>query len=78
MCAIRRKIDDFGRVILPVEMRNALKFAKNQPITISLEANKIILQKTASACDLCGSEEQLSSHGRYLLCKKCFFKVMII
>ncbi|MFZ2539801.1 MAG: AbrB/MazE/SpoVT family DNA-binding domain-containing protein [Oscillospiraceae bacterium] len=75
MCAICRKIDDLGRVILPIEMRTTLKFAKNQPIEISLEGEKIILRKTSMSCYLCGGEEQLSSKGKYLLCNNCFFEI---
>lgn len=75
MCAIRRKVDDLGRVILPLEMRNTLKFEQNQPVEIAIRRDEIILRKTSSGCDLCGTEENLSPRGKYLLCQNCISEI---
>lgn len=40
-----RKIDELGRVVIPKELRKALKIQDNENIRISLENNKINISK---------------------------------
>lgn len=76
MGGIRRKLDEMGRVIIPIGMRKELNYAKNQPIMIDVIDGRIIIEKTSEACDLCGGEDRLISRGRYLLCSKCYCEIM--
>ena len=56
---IRRKLDELGRIVLPVEIRKTLNIKERDDLEISLEGEKIVLQK----CDQCdvftGSKENL-------------------
>lgn len=42
---IVRKVDDLGRVVLPIELRRTLEIAEKDPIEIFIDDDKIILKK---------------------------------
>ncbi|WP_080871769.1 AbrB/MazE/SpoVT family DNA-binding domain-containing protein [Oceanobacillus timonensis] len=50
-----RKVDQLGRVVLPKLFRQKLKIEDGDPVEISLEEDKVILQKYQSnACAITG------------------------
>ncbi|KAB2429237.1 AbrB/MazE/SpoVT family DNA-binding domain-containing protein [Bacillus thuringiensis] len=59
-----RKVDELGRVVLPIELRRTLGIAEKDPIEIFVEEDKIILRKYQSqqACMITGdvSERNIS------------------
>ncbi len=42
---IVRRLDDLGRIVIPKEIRRTLDLPEGTPMEISVEGNKIILQK---------------------------------
>lgn len=42
---ITRKVDELGRVVLPIELRRTLGIAEKDPLEIFIEDDKIILKK---------------------------------
>ncbi|TGB04711.1 AbrB/MazE/SpoVT family DNA-binding domain-containing protein [Halobacillus salinus] len=42
---IVRKVDELGRVVLPIELRRNLEINEKDPLEIYLDNNKIILKK---------------------------------
>lgn len=40
-----RKVDELGRVVLPIELRRTLGIVEKDPIEIFVDGDKIILQK---------------------------------
>ena len=42
---IIRRIDDLGRVVIPVEMRRVLDMGEREALSISLENNAIVLRR---------------------------------
>ena len=42
---IVRKIDNLGRIVIPIELRKRLKIDQNDDIEIKIENNKIVLSK---------------------------------
>jgi transcriptional pleiotropic regulator of transition state genes len=42
---IVRKIDELGRIVLPIEMRRTLEIAERDPLEIYVEGSSIILKK---------------------------------
>lgn len=69
---IKRRIDNLGRVVIPQEMRERLKFSYNQCVDIHMEEDKIIIMKATIGCDLCGAGEHLLPKGRFQICSTCF------
>jgi transcriptional pleiotropic regulator of transition state genes len=68
---IVRRVDDLGRIVIPMELRRTLGINVKDPISISTEGDRIILQKHRDACAICGSEEHtLEVKGR-AVCEHC-------
>ena len=42
---IVRRVDELGRIVIPIELRNKLKIAEKDPIEIYVEGSYIILKK---------------------------------
>lgn len=53
---IVRKVDELGRVVIPIELRRTLGISEKDPIEIFVEGDKVILQKynNAQACAVTG------------------------
>jgi transcriptional pleiotropic regulator of transition state genes len=51
-----RKIDELGRIVIPMELRRIFKIGKKEPLEIFVENEKIILKKYEShhACTITG------------------------
>ena len=68
---IVRKIDELGRVVLPMELRNKLKIKEKDPMEIYVEGSSIILKKFESTCTFCGNTKNLINYKDKLICDKC-------
>jgi len=70
-----RKMDELGRILLPIEMRNALGWDNETKISISRQGEQLILQTYQGSCFVCGSEEYLKPiHGKYI-CQECMNEI---
>lgn len=49
-----RKVDDLGRIVIPMELRRVLGIDKQTPMEIFADENRIILQKYAHTCAVTG------------------------
>lgn len=56
---IQRKLDELGRIVLPIEIRRTLGIAAGDRISMSVCKDKIILQKYAEYDFFDGSTENL-------------------
>lgn len=68
---IIRKVDELGRIVLPIELRRNLDIEERDPVEIYLEGDKIILQKHESACLFCGSSMGLTQYRGKNVCRDC-------
>lgn len=68
---IVRKVDELGRIVLPVEMRRTLDIAERDELEIYLEKDCIILQKFEESCIFCGSTRGLITYRRKVVCQEC-------
>ena len=68
---IVRKIDDLGRLVIPVEMRRRLNAAERDPMEIYVEGNRIIIAKYEPACTFCGNALGLIEYKEKCVCKDC-------
>jgi len=50
-----RKVDELGRIVLPIELRRNLDIAERDELEIFVDGDRIILQKHEAACIFCGS-----------------------
>lgn len=68
---IVREVDNLGRVVLPVELREILGINKGDPIEIFVDDEKIVFKKFLSGCIFCGIGEQLVNHNGKHVCQSC-------
>jgi len=68
---IVRKLDELGRIVLPIELRRTFNIAEGDPLEIFVENGKIILAKYEVNCTLCGSKEDIVEYNNKSVCKKC-------
>ncbi len=72
---IIRRVDELGRVVIPIELRNKLKIVEKDPIEIYVDGSSIILRKYEPNCVFCGSTKSLSPYKEKLVCEKCITKL---
>jgi len=68
---IVRKIDNLGRITLPIELRRNLDVDFGDPLEIFTEGNSIVLKKYEPNCVFCGSSKKLSQHKEKNVCEQC-------
>jgi len=68
---IIRKVDELGRIVLPIEMRRTLDIEVRDEIEIFMENDRIILQKYEPSCIFCGSSRALIEYQRKNVCQMC-------
>jgi transcriptional pleiotropic regulator of transition state genes len=72
---IIRKVDELGRIVIPIELRNSLKIVEKDPIEIFTDGSSIILKKHEESCIFCGSTEDIIEYKEKLICTKCSKKI---
>ena len=69
-CIVRR-VDELGRVVIPIELRNKFEIAEKDPIEIYVDGSTIILKKYEPNCIFCGNSKNLTEYKGKLICDKC-------
>lgn len=72
---IVRKIDELGRIVLPIELRRTLDIDIKDSLEIYVENNSIILKKYEPTCIFCGSSNELTSFHEKNICIDCIKKI---
>ena len=68
---IVRRVDELGRVVIPIELRNKFNIAVKDPIEIYVDGSSIVLKKYEPNCIFCGSTKDLIEYKDKLVCAKC-------
>ena len=68
---IVRRIDELGRVVLPVELRRSMGIEVRDSIEIFVEGDSIILKKFSQSCIFCGSDKNITPFREKNICAKC-------
>ncbi|MDD5864214.1 MAG: AbrB/MazE/SpoVT family DNA-binding domain-containing protein [Firmicutes bacterium] len=68
---IIRRVDELGRIVLPIELRRTLDIAERDELEIFMESDRIILQKFEPACVFCGSAHGLITFRGKNVCQEC-------
>lgn len=72
---IIRKVDDLGRIVLPIELRRTLDIAERDELEIYMENDQIILRKYEPACLFCGADRKLIVYNGKNICRECVQKM---
>lgn len=68
---IVRKVDELGRVVIPIELRRTLGIDEKDALEIYVDNEKIILKKYEPACVFCGSADDVQHFRGKNVCKEC-------
>jgi len=72
---IVRKVDELGRIVIPIELRNTLGILEKDPLEIYTDGSSIVLKKVDSSCFICKNSKKLVSYKGVLVCNKCIKKL---
>lgn len=68
---IVRKVDELGRIVLPIELRRTLEIAERDSLEIYVDGSTIILKKYEPACVFCGDAKNVVNYKGRNICKSC-------
>ncbi len=68
---IVRKMDELGRIVLPIELRRQLDINDHDAVEIYTDKDIIILKKYQPTCIFCGSADDISEYKGKNVCAEC-------
>ncbi len=68
---IVRKVDELGRIVLPIELRRTLDIAERDSLEIYVDGSSIVLQKHQTSCIFCGSGKDITEFKEKHICSAC-------
>lgn len=68
-----RKLDELGRIVMPMEIRKALEWgtATNIDIYCDADSAEVCLKTHQNTCVFCGTKENLSKYKKRYVCDTC-------
>lgn len=66
-----RKVDELGRIVLPIELRKTLNIKSHDSIEIFVDEDKVILKKYEPSCIFCGNADNVVYYKGKLVCQDC-------
>lgn len=68
---IVRKVDELGRIVLPIELRRTLDIAEKDALEIYVDGSSVILKKYRPNCMFCDSSKDVHDFKGKNVCSKC-------
>ena len=68
---IVRKVDELGRIVLPIEMRRTLDIAEKDSLEIYVDGSSVILKKYNPSCVFCDNSKNVTVFKGKNVCPKC-------
>lgn len=68
---IVRKIDELGRIVIPIELRRTLDIEIKDSLEIFVEGEHIILKKYNPSCIFCGNARDVINYKGKNICQSC-------
>lgn len=68
---IVRKVDELGRIVLPIELRRTLDIEVKDALEIYVDGAQIILKKYEPACIFCGNAKDVVNYKGKNICREC-------
>jgi transcriptional pleiotropic regulator of transition state genes len=66
-----RRIDDLGRIVLPVEIRRAFLLKPGDELQIHVDGDRIVLAKAGDRCVFCEGADDLTEFRDRRICAGC-------
>lgn len=68
---IVRKIDELGRIVLPVELRRTLDIKEKDDVEIYVDGTSIVLKKYRASCVFCNGGKNIVKFKGKNVCPRC-------
>ena len=68
---IVRKVDELGRIVLPIELRRTLDIAEKDSLEIYTDGTSIVLKKYQPSCVFCDESKDIRLFRDKNVCTKC-------
>ena len=68
---IVRKVDELGRIVLPIELRRTMDIAEKDAIEIYVDGASIILRKYEPTCIFSGDAKNVINYRGKNICPNC-------
>lgn len=68
---IVRKVDELGRIVIPIELRRTLDIGVKDSLEIYVEDDQIILKKYMPACTFCNNASNITIFKNKNICSDC-------
>lgn len=68
---IVRKVDELGRIVLPIELRRTLDISERDALEIYVDGSAIVLKKYQPACIFCDDARDVTVYKGKNICAKC-------
>ncbi len=72
---IVRKLDELGRIVIPIELRRSLNIKEKDPLEIFVENERIVLKRFSDSCIFCGSGKTVKTYRKKQICNSCLNKL---
>ena len=75
---IVRKVDELGRIVLPIELRRTLDIEIKDPIEIFVDGEYILLKKYEPACIFRGNAKNVVRIKEKNVCEDCLKELRLM
>lgn len=72
---IVRKVDELGRIVLPIELRKNLEINIKDSLEIYVDGSSVILKKYQPACIFCSEATDIVQFQGKNICASCLNKI---
>jgi transcriptional pleiotropic regulator of transition state genes len=72
---IVRKVDELGRIVVPIELRRTLDIGERDALEIFVDGEQIILKKYEPACIFCSNARDVINYKGKNICKSCLNEI---
>ena len=73
--ALNRRLDELGRIVIPINYRRELGISEDDRVNIFMEGNRIWIEKRVDTCSVCRSTEGVQAYNETFLCVECYNKL---
>ena len=68
---ITRKVDELGRIVLPIELRRMLDISEKDALEIYVDGSSIVLRKYQPSCIFCDEFKDVVNFKGKNICATC-------
>lgn len=68
---IVRRVDELGRIVLPIELRRTLDITERDSLEIYVDGASIVLKKYQPACIFCNDARDVTVYKGKNICANC-------